>query len=519
MFYAFESLYDGLTRVARHVSDLPKPELFFGIVAPIGANISQFIDNLSKDLHKRGYDPVIVKVTDVFTKIKPFLSDAPNLVEEPARQRYESFIQFGNYLREKFQDDSALAVLTIARIAKNRQKFSDGDAYQGKAYIIHQFKRREEIDLFRSVFGRQFFQFSIYSSRRARVSYLAKKFANSENSADSNEFRSFSERIVQKDYNEKLDQHGQELVKVFHDADAIFNVDTTDIEIERQVNRFIDLLFGANFISPNKTEYGMFAAKAAALRTTDLSRQVGAAIFTEQGEVIAMGSDEVPKAFGGTYWCDDPHDARDFKLEHDSNERRKREIITEIFEILKKKGVSVDEEIRSSVEIKESQFMDALEYGRIVHAEMSAITDAARLGQSTKGAILYCTTFPCHMCAKHIVSSGIKKVIFLEPYPKSLVGDLHQDSIQVEGGDRSKYDRFEAVSFEHFYGVAPRRYRDLFERKSRKHNGDFKRWVVDGKTPNISIKFPIYAEFMKVIVATVESYSNIAPFDPDILEI
>ena len=36
-----------------------------------------------------------------------------------------------------------------------------------------------------------------------------------------------------------------------------------------------------------------------------------------------------------------------------------------------------------------------IEFGKIVHAEMSAITDAARRGLSVKDATLYCTTFPC----------------------------------------------------------------------------------------------------------------------------
>jgi deoxycytidylate deaminase len=47
-------------------------------------------------------------------------------------------------------------------------------------------------------------------------------------------------------------------------------------------------------------EYGLFLAKAAALRTLDLSRQVGAAIFSDKGEIIALGANEVPKAGGGT---------------------------------------------------------------------------------------------------------------------------------------------------------------------------------------------------------------------------
>jgi hypothetical protein len=46
-------------------------------------------------------------------------------------------------------------------------------------------------------------------------------------------------------------------------------------------------------------KYGLFLAKAAALRTLDLSRQVGAAIFSNQGEIIALGSNEVPRPEGG----------------------------------------------------------------------------------------------------------------------------------------------------------------------------------------------------------------------------
>ena len=35
-----------------------------------------------------------------------------------------------------------------------------------------------------------------------------------------------------------------------------------------------------------------------------------------------------------------------------------------------------------------------LEFGRVVHAEMAAICDAARRGISVQDAVLYCTTFP-----------------------------------------------------------------------------------------------------------------------------
>jgi deoxycytidylate deaminase len=62
-----------------------------------------------------------------------------------------------------------------------------------------------------------------------------------------------------------------------------------------------------------------------------------------------------------------------------------------------------------------SRIMDLTEYGRVVHAELLALCDAARLGRSVKGATLYCTTFPCHNCTKHLLASGIRRVVFMEP--------------------------------------------------------------------------------------------------------
>jgi tRNA(Arg) A34 adenosine deaminase TadA len=140
--------------------------------------------------------------------------------------------------------------------------------------------------------------------------------------------------------------------------------------------------------------------------------------------------------------------------------------------------------------------MDALEYGRVVHAEMGALSDAARVGHSVREGTLYCTTFPCHMCAKHIVAAGIAKVIFLEPYPKSLAPHLHSDSISVEGGDRGHYQKFPFVEFEHFYGVSPRRYREIFEKFKKKSDEDglFIEYQGGQAVPIIEIEYPFYAE-------------------------
>ena len=68
-----------------------------------------------------------------------------------------------------------------------------------------------------------------------------------------------------------------------------------------------------------------------------------------------------------------------------------------------------------------------------VHAEQNAIIQAARLGSSIDGATLYCTHQPCVLCAKMIVNSGIKRVVYHEGYPDDFSLDiLHESGVELE---------------------------------------------------------------------------------------
>lgn len=52
----------------------------------------------------------------------------------------------------------------------------------------------------------------------------------------------------------------------------------------------------------------------------------------------------------------------------------------------------------------------------VLHAESNAITKLARSTQSSEGATLYVTLSPCFDCAKLIIQSGIKRVVYMEKY-------------------------------------------------------------------------------------------------------
>src|SRR5574344_3168728 len=52
----------------------------------------------------------------------------------------------------------------------------------------------------------------------------------------------------------------------------------------------------------------------------------------------------------------------------------------------------------------------------VLHAEANAITKLARSHNSSDGATLYVTSSPCIECAKLIIQSGIKRVVYTEQY-------------------------------------------------------------------------------------------------------
>lgn len=76
-----------------------------------------------------------------------------------------------------------------------------------------------------------------------------------------------------------------------------------------------------------------------------------------------------------------------------------------------------------------------------VHAEIQAILSAQ--GRA-KGTTLYTTTFPCFQCAEALTQSGVKSVVFNEPYPDVRAAErlelAETDVVRFEGVRSSKFD-------------------------------------------------------------------------------
>lgn len=399
--------------------------------------------------------------------------------------------------------------------APGSDKTSEETPLAAQAYIIRQLKKPEEVALLRGVYGRQFILVSAYMAEDKRKLRIADIERDSHGGLISEvEASNAAYELVAQDARESLEQHGQNVRDAFPLGDVFIDASSRK-KCEETLRRFINLLFGNNEITPTHDEYGMYIAKCASLRSSDLSRQVGAAVFRLSGEVVTLGCNEVPKSGGGTYWAGDPGDSRDFIHGRDPNYSRNREVLTDIIDRLREGGYLSSElgstadayeitrkllEDPSGGSISQSKIMDLLEFGRIIHAEMSAICDAARKGLPIEGTTLYCTTFPCHICAKHIVASGIKRVVYLEPYPKSYASLQHRDSISVDPDGKT-----DKVQFDAFIGVSPFRYRDLFEKGKRKYSGGLaQKWHKGEKRPMVEIYFPSYFEAETRIAAVLD---------------
>ena len=381
--------------------------------------------------------------------------------------------------------------LAIGRSATNALRFPAHltNLAARTAYILNSLKHPAEAETLRDIYGEAAIVISLYEPKHTRQKRLANAIAKSKMRNKHATHDQEAAKLVDKDEKEVGDDLGQSVRDVFHLAD-LFVSDTkndgTNFVLSQQVNRFVQILFGAPYRTPTLDENGIFHARAAAVRSADLSRQVGAVLTTNVGQLIAAGCNEVPMAGGGHFWegfSDDSKDYRDFQEGADQSAIMKREMVTEIVEALRTEGwlskklagLSVNQVVSKALDADDAIFgekriSDILEFGRIVHAEMAAISDAARRGLAVEGSTLYCTTFPCHMCARHIISTGIRRVVYIEPYPKSKTKDLYVRLVRVDGDDTADEN---AVKFEPFIGISPNRYIQLFSKSRRKDDAGF----------------------------------------------
>ena len=145
-------------------------------------------------------------------------------------------------------------------------------------------------------------------------------------------------------------------------------------------------------------EYFMGIASLSALRSKDPNTQVGACIVDEDNKVVSIGYNGMPR--------------------------------------------KVDE---SKLTWNKNEGLDS-KYLYVCHAEFNAILNT-RDGSSLKGCRLYVTLFPCNECAKMIIQTGIKEVIYACDKYKDTVGTQASRKLLTLAG--IKLTEYKGRLFEH----------------------------------------------------------------------
>lgn len=474
-------------------------ELVVGIVSAVGTEYKRVTESLIDRLKGFGYEVEEIRVS----------SCLPSFSGGSEYERIKSYMQAGNQLRESSSNNAILAAGVAKNIAASRKAASSSK----RAYIINSLKHPREVEFLRKIYGDGFYLIGIHADEKRRHQHLTE---------DKSMTQAQANQLIQIDEDESFD-HGQKTRDTYHLSDFFLNLGSNNDQVKNRLQRFLELIFSHPYKNPTFDEFAMFMAFNSSVRSGDLSRQVGAVISREK-QIIATGANDVPKSGGGLYWAEvdeatgkieDDLDGKDYTREGDSNKQAQVEIIHEIAQSLLEEGlVDRESELELHKALKASKISDLTEFGRVVHAEMDALLSCSRSGIPTTGSTLYCTTFPCHNCAKHIIASGINRVVYVEPYPKSRALDFHSESILLKSElETASSDTSKLVSFEPFIGVGPRRFLDLFSMSlgsgSKLRRKDKSGSILDWDKANAPIRTPLLSKsYLEIERAATEMWDE-----------
>lgn len=481
-------------------------ELVIGIVSAVGTEYKRVIEPLVDRLKGFGYSVQEIRVSACL----------PSFSGTDEYERIKHYMQAGDELRENSENNAILASGVAKNISSSRNASSSK-----RAFIVNSLKHPREVEFLRKIYGDGFYLIGIHADEKRRHQHLTDDKGMTQ--AQSNE-------LIRIDEDESFD-HGQKTRDTYHLADFFLNLGSNNDQVKNRLQRFLELIFSHPYKNPTFDEFAMFMAFNSSVRSGDLSRQVGAVISREK-QIIATGANDVPKSGGGLYWAEvdeatgkveDDLDGKDYTREGDSNKQAQAEIIQEIAKsLIDSDLVKGQNEVELHKVLKESKISDLTEFGRVVHAEMDALLSCSRAGIPTTGSTLYCTTFPCHNCAKHIIASGINRVVYVEPYPKSRALDFHSESIQLKSElEKARDETSELVSFEPFIGVGPRRFLDLFSMslgggsklRRKDKNGNTLEWDKSSAPIRTPLIEKSYLDIERTAVEMWNEYSqNDSPF-------
>lgn len=306
-------------------------------------------------------------------------------------------------------------------------------------FVIECFRNPYEIDYFRYRYY-EFYLISLFSGEKERQ-----------------ERGGFSAKRDERDRGESVkpsEIHKQNVSRCVYLSDIAINNDSTKEDFYKKLLKYYALIISPGCITPTTQEVFMNQAYSLSLKSSCISHQVGAVIIGKNGYVVGAGWNDVGegqigcgyrqlidiKSLANDVLPIDPLEEQGFRkslLSSDyknddsfcyKDEYSSYKLKEKIESFMKDRKKSLDslgtgEENREMIEewLSEDIKIKQLEYCRALHAEENALLQSAKIGgMGVMGGTIYTTFFPCELCAKKIYQSGIKEIIYTEPYPESI---------------------------------------------------------------------------------------------------
>ena len=278
------------------LSSRQSKDIYLGLCGYVGCGM-RTINEIAEEISKEwGYNVAHIRISALMEDPLYFEPAALTASKSTQVNRHLKLQDTANKLRKHYNRNELLAEAAIAAIALEKKNIDyTNDDYKGTVFIIDQFKRPEEVELFRVIYQHNFYLLGILRDLDYRITNL---IADESTKDDLH-------LIINID-NKSSDPHGQKTGETILDSDFfIKNNFSQKSELKKKVDRFFGLIHGKNGLTPTFNEKGMYAAFSTSLQSACLSRQVGAALFDDEGNLLAVGKNDVPKAGGGLYSSDD----------------------------------------------------------------------------------------------------------------------------------------------------------------------------------------------------------------------
>jgi deoxycytidylate deaminase len=372
----------------------------------------------------------------------------------------------------QFSKENAKSLVILAEEANNLIKFyryrnkEKLDKTPIKNFVLEAFRNPYEIEFFRN----RYYEFFLLSVNAPFTVRSSRKNWNIER-----DIRDQGHNIGKSEF------YKQNVSKCVYLSDISVNNDSNLGRFGQKLAKYYALMNQPGCITPSYDELFMHQAYSMSLKSNCISRQVGAIIVGSEGYIVGagwndVGSGQIPcgqrkisdlnltqNSFPIAAKDEDEKFISFIQLNNFSNQQhsfcykdqcslfstaKKTDSVVDLNTWSKRNEISTEESNALSIIIQNKFSPKRLEYCRALHAEENAILQNAIIGGvGIKGGTIFTTTFPCELCAKKIYQSGIKVVVYTEPYPES----ISEDVFFKDGSHVVELVQFEGVKSHSYY--------------------------------------------------------------------